>query len=258
MDGVLWRDQNPIGNLEELFNRICLDGIQYTFATNNSTKTRSDYKTRLNNFGVPVEEEDIFTSGTTLVKIISEKYPSGGPIFILGENGLREPLREFGFYHQEKEVLAVVGGLDRQINYEKLKKATLLLQEDIEFFYTNADTSFPTPEGIIPGAGSILRALEAASGKKAKLAGKPKATMFEHALMKMKSIPESTLVIGDRLDTDILGGLNAGCLTAMVLTGISTNNDIEQANYRPHLLFEDLSNLIDHFHEMNWEYEDET
>jgi 4-nitrophenyl phosphatase len=187
--------------------------------------------------------------------MLSEKFPDGGPVHILGENGIREALQQNGFYHRDQNVLAVVGGLDREINYEKLKIVTLLLQQEVKFYYTNADTTFPTPDGIIPGAGSILRALEVGSGRNAVLAGKPKPIMFEIAMKIINASAESTLVIGDRLDTDILGGLEAKCLTALVLTGISTQNDLDDSAYKPHFIFENLTELVDNLILNNWEVE---
>jgi len=253
MDGVLWKDQTPIGNLEHIFQNLLHHNIKYAFATNNSTKSPSEYQVKLHKLGINAQEEQIITSSTTLVDLLKEKFPDGGPVHILGENGLREALLKNGFYHCDRNVLAVVGGLDRQINYEKIKLATLLLQQEVDFYYTNADTTFPTPEGIIPGAGSILRALEVGSGRNAILAGKPKPKMFEIAMRIINVSPESTLVIGDRLDTDILGGLEANCLTALVLTGISTSEDLINSAYQPHFVFENLADLVDHFNQNNWE-----
>jgi len=227
--------------------------IKFAFATNNSTKSPSEYQDKLNRFGITSKEEQIITSATTLVEMLKGKFPDGGPVHILGENGLREALQKNGFHHSDRDVLAVVGGLDRQINYEKLKIATLLLQQEVDFYYTNADTTFPTPDGIIPGAGSILRALEVGSGRNAILAGKPKPFMFEIAMKIINASRESTLVIGDRLDTDILGGLEAKCITALVLTGISTSEDLINSIYKPHFVFENLSDLIDNLIQKNWE-----
>lgn len=253
MDGVLWRDQTPIGDLGKIFQLLQHHNIEFAFATNNSTKSPSEYQYKLNSFGITVNEEEIVTSATTLVNLLKEKFPHGGPVHILGENGLREALQKNGFHHRDQDVLAVVGGLDRQINYEKLKIATLLLQQEVDFYYTNADTTFPTPEGIIPGAGSILRALEVGSGRNAILAGKPKPKMFEIAMRIINASAESTLVIGDRLDTDILGGLEAKCNTALVLTGISTSEDLINSAYQPQFVFENLSDLVVHFNQNNWE-----
>ncbi len=253
MDGVLWRDQTPIGDLGEIFRLLQFHKIKYAFATNNSTKSPSDYQDTLRRFGISSKEDQVITSATTLAKMLKEKFPNGGPVHIIGENGLREALQKNGFHHRDQDVFAVVGGLDRQINYEKLKLATLLLRQEVDFYYTNADTTFPTPEGIIPGAGSILRALEVGSGRNAILAGKPKPKMFEIAMKIINASAESTLVIGDRLDTDILGGLEAKCITALVLTGISTSEDLINLAYKPHFVFENLSDLVDYFNMNNWE-----
>lgn len=255
MDGVLWRDQTPIGDLGEIYKMLQFHNIKFAFATNNSTKSPSEYQAKLNRYGITTKEEQIITSATTLAEIIKEKFPDGGFVYILGENGLREALQKNGFNHSDQNVFAVVGGLDRQINYEKLKIATLILQQEVDFFYTNADTTFPTPEGIIPGAGSILRALEVGSGRKAIIAGKPKPKMFEIAMKIINASPDSTLIIGDRLDTDILGGLEAKCLTALVLTGISTLEDLDNSAYKPHLVFENLTDLVDNLILNNWEVE---
>ncbi len=252
MDGVLWRDQVPLGDLGKIFQQLQINDIKYAFATNNSTKSPSEYQEKLSKFGIPSQQELIITSATTLATMLKEKFPQGGPVYIIGENGLREALHENNFYPGDISFIAFVGGYDRKINYEKLKNALLLLHQDVDFFYTNSDTTFPSPEGIIPGAGSILRALEAGSGKNAVLAGKPKPTMFEYAMKIINASPASTLVIGDRLDTDILGGLEAKCLTALVLTGISTQEDLESAAYKPNLVFDNLTNLIDFLVQADW------
>jgi 4-nitrophenyl phosphatase len=255
MDGVIWKDQKPLGDLKWVFEQLQKHKIKYAFATNNSTKTPDAYQKKLKTLGIPTNSDQIITSATTLVKIMLEKYPDGGPVFIIGEEGLRLPLLDSGFHPSEEDILAVVGGLDRKINYAKLKQAILFLQKDVDFYYTNSDTTFPTPDGKIPGAGSLLRALEVGSGKKAILAGKPKSEMFEYAISYLETSPQSTLVVGDRLDTDILGGLNAGCLTALVLTGISTLDDIKKNEYTPHLLFTDLTELILFLGKNNWKIE---
>lgn len=255
MDGVLWKDEKPLGDLKQIFQLILSDNIKYAFGTNNSTKTQEEYQEKLSTLGIPSTPELIMTSAIALVKMMVKKFPNGGPVFIIGENGLINALNSAGFYHQEENVQAVVGGLDRQINYEKFKKAILLLQQNVDFFFTNIDTTFPTPLGIVPGAGSILKAIEVASGKKAILAGKPEPMIFNYSISNLKSEPESTLVIGDRLDTDILGGIKSNCPTAMVLTGISKKEDIIESGIRPDFIFEDISELVHFFHKCKWKME---
>lgn len=255
MDGVLWKDENPLGDLKQIFQLINRDNIKYGFGTNNSTKTPEEYREKLGTLGIPSTPELIMTSAIALVKMMLNKFPNGGPVFIVGENGLINALNSAGFYHQDEKVLAVVGGLDRQINYDKFKKVILLLQQNVDFFFTNIDTTFPTPLGIIPGAGSILKAIEVASGRKAIVAGKPEPLIFNYSISNLKSKPETTLVIGDRLDTDILGGINSNCPTAMVLTGISKKIDIIKSGIKPDFIFEDITELVLFFHKCKWKME---
>ncbi len=252
MDGVLWKDENPLVDLKHVFESIKDHNINYAFATNNSTKTPEEYHQKLSNFGIPNMPNQIITSSIVILAQMLKKFPNGGPVFIIGENGLVKPLLQAGFYHNEESVVAIVGGMDRQVNYDKFKKAILFLQKDVEFFFTNSDTTFPTPLGKIPGAGSILRTLEVGSGRNAIIAGKPKPAMFEKALEYLNSFPENTLVIGDRLETDILGGLNAHCYTALVLTGISKKSEINEKNIHPHLIHNNLEELIKFLVKNQW------
>ncbi|HSM23712.1 MAG TPA: HAD-IIA family hydrolase [Anaerolineaceae bacterium] len=252
MDGVLWQDDKPLGNLQQIFQEIRKDNIRYAFATNNSTRTPAEYYEKLIKLGIPSSPDLIMTSALALVKMMLQKFPKGGPVFIFGENGLIKALNAAGFYHQEQQVLAVVGGLDRQINYEIFKKVILLLQQNIDFYFTNIDTTFPTPLGKVPGAGSILKAIEVASGKKAITAGKPEPMMYNLAISSLNSKPETTLVIGDRLDTDILGGIHSNCPTALVLTGISKKEDIIEVGIEPDYIFEDMTDLVLFFSKRRW------
>jgi len=252
MDGVLWKDENPLVNLQRVFKYINDHNINYAFATNNSTKTPEEYHQKLLKLGIPNIPNQIITSSIVVLTQMLKKFPNGGPVFIIGENGLVEPLMQAGFYHNEESVLAVVGGMDRQVNYDKFKKAILFLQKDVDFFFTNSDTTFPTPQGKIPGAGSILRTLEVGSGRNAIIAGKPKPAMFDKALDILNSSPDNTLVIGDRLETDILGGLNAHCLTALVLSGISKKSEINEKNIHPHLTHNNLEELIKFLVKNQW------
>lgn len=252
MDGVLWKDENPLVDVKYIFQIIIDNNIGYAFATNNSTKTPEEYHQKLTNLGIPNLPEQIITSSTTLLNLMLKKYPEGGPVYIIGENGLIAPLEKAGFYHDEGSVLAVVGGMDRKVNYEKFKKAILYLQKNVDFFFTNSDTTFPTPLGKIPGAGSILKTLEAGSGRRAMVAGKPKPAMFVKALEYLNTSPDETLVIGDRLDTDILGGLNANCLTGLVLSGISKQSDITTHQIQPHLIYNDVKELIKYLENSKW------
>jgi len=244
MDGVLWRDSEPIGDLPAVFNSIQRLNLKYVFLTNNSSKTPESYQRKLANFGVHVSSDWIMTSSQAVSILLKKKYPSGGPVFIVGEDGLHSAMRSQGFFHQEKHALAVVAGLDRSITYEKLATATLLIRNGAGFYGTNPDRTYPSPKGLIPGAGAILDFLKTASGTSPLIAGKPKPFLFQLALQKMGVKPEETLDIGDRIETDLVGGRLAGCQTALVTSGVSSLDDISSSRYKADFTFPDLATLL--------------
>jgi 4-nitrophenyl phosphatase len=256
MDGVLWKEDTPIVDLKRIFSIIDNASKSYVFATNNSTKSPIDYVNKINRFGGKVKIPQIITSGTTLASKLLEKFPVGGPIFLIGENGLSEIFKSHGFFHQEEDVLAVVGGLDREITYQKLTRATLLINAGADFYFTNIDPSYPSPIGDIPGAGAILSFLETATGKKALTVGKPSKYMFDQAINILQSSRESTLVIGDRLETDIVGGMNANCKTVLLLSGISKRDDLEKSKIQPDLVCEDLDEFVTYMARHDWQVND--
>lgn len=244
MDGVLWKQNIEIGNLSELFNTMRQNGWNITMATNNASLSVEQYIQKLAKFGVHLSKEQIINSSITAMHYLNHNYPDGGPIFIIGEDGLHKTLSQAGFYHSNNDVIAVVVGMDKNLTFEKLSKATLLIRSGAEFIGTNSDRTFPTPEGLIPGVGAILGALEIASDKKAHVVGKPAPEMYQLALSRMKAIPAETLVIGDRLETDILGGQQIGCLTALVLSGVSSSDEASSWNPSPNWIAKDLSDLL--------------
>ena len=253
MDGVLWKENSPIADISKVFRILEQFSISFVFATNNSTKTPADYVTKINGFGGNSSINQIITSATVLAKKMSEKYPNGGPVYIIGEPGLHKILEEHGFFHKNSNVLAVTGGLDRKVTYQQLAEATLLINSGVDFFFTNVDPSYPSPAGDIPGAGAILSFLETASGKKAFTFGKPKPYMFEEALRILNVDNAHTIVVGDRLETDILGGLNGGFHTALLLSGISTLQNIGETHIQPDLICSDLDEFIITMTTKNWE-----
>ena len=149
------------------------------------------------------------------------------------------------FYFCDKDVIAVLDGMDRNLTFSKLCEATLLIRSGSFFVGTNSDPTFPTPTGLIPGVGAILKALEVASGKTPIVVGKPEPEMYQLAMKTMRTTPETTLVIGDRLETDILGAQRLGCKTALVLSGVSTLDDVGVWNPKPDWILDNLTSVID-------------
>jgi 4-nitrophenyl phosphatase len=244
-DGVIWRGNNPIGDLKEIFEKLNQKGVGYCFATNNSSKTIEKYLERFRGFHIPATKEQVFTSGKSTAEILRERYPKGGNVFIVGMDGLHQTLKEAGFDHSDRNPLAVVVGLDRDITYEKLSTATLLIRQGIPFIATNADKTFPSPEGLVPGAGSMVAALITSSDKKPETIGKPNTPMFAQAVKYLNNQPEEVLVVGDRLETDIAGGQAMGCKTAVVLSGVSTREMCEAWDPPPDLIADNLSQIVE-------------
>ncbi|MEJ5313355.1 MULTISPECIES: HAD-IIA family hydrolase [Anaerolinea] len=244
MDGVLWRGKEPLLNLQEFFSQMEMLGIQVVLATNNATKSVSQYLEKLSRYGVTLHPEQIVNSAMSAAYYLKKQFPDGGPVFVVGEQGLIDTLQEAGFYPAEENVLAVVAGLDRTLTYPKLSRACQLIRDGALFIGTNPDKSFPSPQGLTPGAGAVLAFLETGSDVKPIITGKPQPFLFELALRRMGLEPSVVLTVGDRLDTDILGAQNAGCATAAVLTGVSTLEEIQQWTPPVDLILENLSDLI--------------
>jgi 4-nitrophenyl phosphatase len=244
MDGVLWRGPEQIGNLKEIFSKIKSLDISTILATNNSTRTPEQYLEKLYEFGVELEPWQILTSSQVASSYLSDLYPEGGPVYVVGEDGLVTALREKGFYHQVEGALAVVAGMDRNISYDKLSQACLLIRGGARFIGTNADRTFPTPFGLAPGAGSLLAALETATDIQAHVVGKPEADIFIEALKVLNCDPEHALVVGDRLETDIAGGQRLRCPTALVLSGVTNLAQASQWKPAPNWMLEDLESVV--------------
>ncbi|MDO9545138.1 MAG: HAD-IIA family hydrolase [Pelolinea sp.] len=244
MDGVLWRSDESLCDLKKLFSSFEQFGVKVLMATNNGLSTVDQYIYKFDKLGVQIEPWQVLTSAIAVGYLVKQQLPNGGPVYIMGEQALFSTLEEFNFYHSENEPQAVIAGLTKKFTYEMLKNTSLAIQKGIPFYFTNPDPSYPSPEGNIPGAGTILAALETASGIKAILAGKPLPFLFNVGIERLNSKPSETLVVGDRLSTDILGGQQSGCRTALVLTGISTRADYENWSPKPDLL---LNNIMDLF-----------
>lgn len=250
MDGVIWSSDTPLGDLPAIFKRIEERGLKYVFATNNGTKTPEQYVDTLSKFGVRVDSSQVVTSALGVAHMLTatRNFPRGTKAFMIGEDGVRTALEEKGF-----EILSladapaaqvVVMGIDRQINFEKMREATLLVRRGIPFYATNPDKTFPTPRGEIPGAGAWISVITTATDMEPIYAGKPFPYMMELSLERLGTKKEETLVVGDRLETDIAAGQAVGCPCALVLSGVSTPE--QAAVWRPKidLIAEDLSSLI--------------
>ncbi len=250
MDGVLYRNNLPVEGAGMFLNFLNSEGIPYVLLTNNSTMTAADYRIKLLNMGMDVKEDRIVTSGyaTTLYM---KRHLEEGPVFVVGERGLMEEVKKLGWSivslkgakEKWREVRHVVVGLDPGLTYEKLKYAVLAIRKGATFIGTNPDTTYPAEDGLYPGAGSIIAAIEAATGRKPIVVGKPNEPVYEIVREKLGHRIQELWMIGDRLDTDVAFAKRVGMKAILVLTGVSTLEDVERSRFKPDLMVPSVKEL---------------
>lgn len=244
MDGVLWRGEQSIGDLPAIFDEIKRKGYKFILASNNATGTVDQYVKKLSTFGVEIQISQVINSGQATAHFLSQRFPQGGPVYMIGEEGLKRALADCNFYHAVEDPLAVVVALDRQLTYDMLQHATVLIRSGTPFIGTNPDRTLPSPNGLLPGTGAILAALEAATDVKPTIIGKPQPEMYRVALERLGTSMEETLVVGDRVETDIAGGQALGCPTALVLSGATDDDRARKWEPSPDFILPDLSSLL--------------
>ena len=250
MDGVLWTENSPIGDLPRIFDFIVDHQIKVALATNNSTRTPQQFVEKLRRFGVvSIQDWQVITSSMVLANELSKLFPDKGDVFVIGENGLINAIEHEGFHvvdtNQVVNPVAVSVGIDTHLTFEKLRIATLLIRKGIPFLGTNPDKTFPTPEGLILGTGAILAALSTATEVTPKIMGKPAPDMITLARNRLNTLPGETLVVGDRLETDIASGQADGSLTALVLSGVTPLNEVSGWKPAPDYCADDLTALLE-------------
>ena len=259
MDGVLWQGSKPLPGLTEFFSTLRAAKIPFVLATNNASLTQQQYLKKLADMGVEVSAKEILTSSMATARYLVDTLPATKRrVFVIGESGLIEPLQQQGFtitstYYptdpdaETGDIWAdiVVSGLDRQLNWNKLATATLNLRAGAEFYATNADTTLPTELGEVMGNGGVLAALTAATGIEPIVIGKPEPILYQQAFEILGTDKHNTIAIGDRLNTDILGAVNAGMRSIMVLTGVSSEADLAEIDYKPDWVFQDIQEITE-------------
>jgi 4-nitrophenyl phosphatase len=244
MDGVLYRGQERLPGARALLTYLVEQDLSFILATNNSTLTPQQYVAKLGAMDIQVAEQQILTSGQASALYLTKVAPPGTRVYAIGEDGLFAALKEQGFQLAEDDVSYVVVGMDRQLTWEKLRIATMAIRAGAIFIGTNPDTTLPTEEGLVPGNGAGLAAVEAATHVSPVIIGKPQPTLLSLAMEKMGVTTEGTAMVGDRLETDILGGKNAGVTTILVLSGISSREELEVSPYQPDFVFDDVGDFL--------------
>ncbi|MGA9532781.1 MAG: HAD-IIA family hydrolase [Anaerolineales bacterium] len=245
MDGVLWRGRQTLAGVPEFFDVLNQRGIAFVLATNNATATREQFLERLLAANVPASLEDILTSAIATSVYLKETLPNGASLLVIGEDGVRRAVSAQGFALTDtaEEAEAVVVGMDRNVCWPQMAEATLAIRRGLPFVGTNPDLSFPTERGQVPGNGATLAALQAASGVEPIVMGKPEPHLYRQAMQILGTEPDQTLIVGDRLETDILGGIRLGAPTVLLLTGVTERSQAESSSIRADWIVPDLTTL---------------
>jgi NagD protein len=244
MDGVLVHEGEPVPGAPEFVNRMKASGKPFLILTNNSIYTPRDLQARLNRMGFDVPETSIWTAALATAQFLTDQRP-GGTAYVIGEAGLTTAMHAVGYVLTDYAPDYVVLGETRTYSFEAITKAVRLINGGAKFICTNPDATGPSNEGALPAAGAVAAMISKATGVDPYFVGKPNPMMMRSALNTIEAHSESTAMIGDRMDTDVLCGLEAGLETILVLTGISTREESDRYPYRPSRIVNSVADLID-------------
>ena len=244
MDGVLVREEQAIPGADRFLARLGELGIPFLVLTNNSTYTRRDLTARLAASGLRVPEDAIWTSALATARFLQAQRP-GGSAFVIGEAGLTTALHDAGYTLTERAPDYVVLGETRTYSFERITRAIRLITGGARFIATNPDAIGPSVDGPLPATGSVAALISRATGVEPYFVGKPNPLMMRSALNAIDAHSETTAMIGDRMDTDIVSGLEAGMETVLVLTGVTTREDAERHPYRASRIVDSVADLLE-------------
>jgi NagD protein len=244
MDGVLLREEQPIPGADRFLARLRERGTPFLVLTNNSIYTRRDLAARLQASGLEVPEEAIWTSALATARFLEDQRP-GGSAFVIGEAGLTTALHDAGYTLTDRAPDYVVLGETRTYSFERISRAIRLVAAGARFIATNPDATGPTPDGPLPATGSVAALISRATGVEPYFVGKPNPLMMRSALNALDAHSETAAMVGDRMDTDVVSGLEAGLEAILVLTGLTTRDEAERYPYRPSRIVDSIADLID-------------
>jgi NagD protein len=244
MDGVLVREEQPIPGAAEFLTRLRERGLPFLVLTNNSIYSRRDLSARLAANGLVVPEDAIWTSALATSDFLDSQRP-GGTAFAIGEAGLLTALHTIGYTLTEREPDYVVLGETRTYSFERISQAIRLIARGARFIATNPDPTGPTPDGPLPATGSVAARISRATGVEPYFVGKPNPLMMRSALNAIDAHSETTAMVGDRMETDVVSGLEAGMHTVLVLTGSTARAEAEAFPYRPSRIVDSIADLVD-------------
>jgi NagD protein len=244
MDGVLIHEGTPIPGADAFLGRLKESGKPFLVLTNNSIYTPRDLHARLSRMGLDVPVENIWTSALATAKFLDDQRP-GGTAYVIGEAGLTTALHDIGYVLTDAAPDYVVLGETRTYSFEALTKAIRLIKDGARFIATNPDETGPSSEGVLPATGSVAALITKATGQDPYFVGKPNPLMMRAGLNVIEAHSETSAMIGDRMDTDVLAGLEAGMETVLVLTGLTTTEDIDRYPFRPSRVVDSIADLVD-------------
>ncbi len=242
MDGVIYRGQELIPGADAFIEELRTLRVPFLFLTNNSQRTRRDVATRLRRLGIGVEEEHVFTCAMATARFLAQQKPHG-TAYVIGEGGLLTALHNNGYSIVDHDPDYVVVGEGRTFSFEMAEAALNMIRGGAKLVATNLDPHCPTQDGSRPGCGALVALLEAASGVKAFSVGKPSPVMMRAARKELGLSAEQTVMIGDTMETDILGGVQLGYKTVLVLSGGTSREDLARYAYRPDKIAGSLADL---------------
>jgi len=244
MDGVLVREEHAIPGADRFLAQLRERGCPFLVLTNNSIYTARDLSARLRLSGLDVPEEAIWTSALATAKFLADQRP-GGSAYVIGEAGITTALHAVGYTLTERDPDYVVLGETRTYSFERITHAIRLIAGGARFIATNPDPTGPSPDGPLPATGSVAALITRATGAEPYYVGKPNPLMMRTALNRIDAHSESTTMVGDRMDTDVIAGLEAGLQTVLVLTGVTTAEETERFPYRPSRIVDSIADLVE-------------
>lgn len=244
MDGVIYRSSQLIPGAVEFIRMLTKWEIPFLFLTNNSQRTRRDVATKLVRMGMPVEEQHIYTCAMATAQFLARQKPDG-TAYVIGEGGLLNALHDCGYSIVDKSPDYVVVGEGRTLSFEMLEIAVQMVLDGAKLIATNLDPNCPTQHGTRPGCGAIVALIEQATGIKAFSVGKPSPVMMRSARKELGMATSETIMVGDTMETDIMGGVQMGYRTALVLTGTTSREDLSRYAYQPDQVIDSIADLCD-------------
>lgn len=245
MDGVIYHGNRLLEGVIEFIDWLKSENKSFLFLTNSSERSPRELQQKLGRLGIDVEDTHFYTSALATATFLSNQCPSGS-VFVIGEAGLTNALYDAGFSMNDVNPDYVIVGETRTYNYERIERAVHLVQNGAKLIGTNPDLTGPSDKGIVPATRALIAPIELSTGKQAYFVGKPNPLMMRNALKKLGCKREEAAIIGDRMDTDIIAGLESEIDTVLVLSGVTSRESMEQFPYRPHYILDGVGDIVKH------------